>query len=212
METGLPDDPMRTPTPTPTGGAEVHTRITTTQQQDYSSGGEQSRTEQVKDTAHDVADQARERASGVAGQAREKAEQLRGRAGELSSQAQEKLSGALSRAQDALEERGLLDTIRQNPLPALGLAFGAGFLLAGSDDSDQHGTVYKAKNQLKGAIMGGLSAAVAQEARSMMGMGGSGSSGGFLSSILENLSGSSSGRSGGSGGDRHRPPSHQEMR
>ena len=211
METGYPTDPMATPP----GSAEVHTRLTTTTEQGYASGtgGEQSRTEQAKDKARDVADQAKDRASEATDQARQKASELKGRAGELSSQAQEKLSGALSRAQEALDERGLLDTIRQNPLPALGLAFGAGFLLAGSDDSDRHGTMSKAKNQLKGAVMGGLSAAVAQEARSLVGMGGSKSSGGFLNSIIENLAGGSSGRSGRSGGgEPHRPPSHQEMR
>lgn len=204
METGYPTDPMATPP----GSAEVHTRLTTTTEQGYASGtgGEQSRTEQAKDKARDVADQAKDRATEATDQARQKAS-------ELSSKAQEKLSGALSRAQEALDERGLLDTIRQNPLPALGLAFGAGFLLAGSDDSDRHGTMSKAKNQLKGAVMGGLSAAVAQEARSLVGMGGSKSSGGFLNSIIENLAGGSSGRSGRSGGgEPHRPPSHQEMR
>lgn len=202
METGTPDRPNPTP-PTPRGEAEVHTRIVSADSTS-AAGGEQSKTEQAKDKARDVADQAKD-----------KADQVRGKAGELGGQAQDKLSEVLGRAQDALEERGLLDTIRGNPLPALGLAFGVGFLLAGSDDGGSHRGLSKAKNQLKGAVMGGLSATVAQEARSMLGMGGSSSSGsgsGILSSLMENLTGSSSGR-GRSGGtsEPHRRPSHQEM-
>jgi ElaB/YqjD/DUF883 family membrane-anchored ribosome-binding protein len=156
----------------------------------------------------------------AAGQARERLQDLSGsvsgRAGDMAGQAREKAGQALGRAEQVLEERGILDKVRENPLPALGVAFGVGFLLAGSGDQVQgkrSTTLYKAKNQLKGAIMGGLSAAVAQEGRNLLGMAqGKGSAGGLLGMLLQNLQGG--GSSGGSSGQSapHRRPSHQEMR
>lgn len=154
------------------------------------------------DRVRDVAGQARDRIQGMAGD-------LPDRVGELTGQARERAGEALGRAERVLEERGILDKVRENPLPALGVAFGLGFLLAGSGDQvegKRSTALYKAKNQLKGAIMGGLSAAVAQEGRNLLGMAqGKGSAGGLLGSLLENLQG------GGSGGTPHRRPSHQEL-
>lgn len=154
----------------------------------------------------DVAGQARDRLQGMAGD-------LPDRMGNLTGQARERAGEALDRAERVLEERGILDKVRENPLPALGVAFGLGFLLAGSGDQVQgkrSTTLYKAKNQIKGAIMGGLSAAVAQEGRNLLGMAqGKGNAGGLLGALLENLQGG--GSSGGSGGAPHRRPSHQEL-
>lgn len=158
----------------------------------------------------DVAGQARDRLQGMAGD-------LPNRVGDVTGQARQKAGEALGRAEQVLEERGVLDRVRENPLPALGIAFGLGFLLAGSgDDSGKRGgargrggMLHDAKTQLKGAIMGGLSAAVAQEGRNLLGMAqGKGNQGGILGSLLENLQGG--GSSGGAGGTQHRPPSHQE--
>ncbi|HEV2734764.1 MAG TPA: hypothetical protein VGV85_07985, partial [Longimicrobiaceae bacterium] len=157
----------------------------------------------------------------AAGQARERLQGLNvsGRAGDVAGQAREKAGQALGRAEQVLEERGILDKVRENPMPALGVAFGIGFLLAGSGDQVQgkrSTAMYKAKNQLKGAIMGGLSAAVAQEGRNLLGMAqGKGSAGGLVGMLLQNLQGGGSGggASGGSAGTApHRRPSHQEMR
>lgn len=200
METGMPGDPR----PTPLGTAEVHTSFT----------GAGSGTTASSSTFEDRSKTNR---------AKDKAGELKDRAGELTSQAQSKASEVLGRAQDALEEHGVLNTVRDNPLPALGLAFGLGFLLAGSDDDSsgkRGGSMSKAKNQLKGAVMGGLSAAVAQEARGLLGMAqgqGTQKQGGMLSSMLKNLTGQSSGQqssgsAASSGATPHRPPSHQEMR
>lgn len=106
-------------------------------------------------------------------------ESMRERAGEMASQAKERAGQAMSR----LEESGAMNTVRDNPLVALGVAFGVGFILAGS--SGTGGQVGKAKNQLKGAVMGGLSAAVAQELRNLVGMqGGSGGPGGMLGNVF----------------------------
>lgn len=164
------------------------------------------------DRVRDVAGQARERLQGLSGN-------VSGRAGDVAGQAREKAGQALGRAEQVLEDRGVLDMVRSNPLPALGVAFGVGFLLAGSGDQVQgkkSTAMYKAKNQLKGAIMGGLSAAVAQEGRNLLGMAqGKGSAGGLVGMLLQNLQGGGSGGSGGasSGGSApHRRPSHQEMR
>lgn len=68
----------------------------------------------------------------------------------------------------AIEDRSTLDTVRDNPLVALGIAFGVGFALAGS--SGTGGQPRKATNQLKGAMIGGLSAAVARELRGLIGL------------------------------------------
>lgn len=156
----------------------------------------------------------------AAGQARERLQGLNvsGRAGDVAGQAREKAGQALGRAEQVLEERGILDKVRENPMPALGVAFGIGFLLAGSGDQVQgkrSTAMYKAKNQLKGAIMGGLSAAVAQEGRNLLGMAqGKGNAGGLLGMLLQNLQGGGSGgaSSGATGSAPHRRPSHQEMR
>jgi ElaB/YqjD/DUF883 family membrane-anchored ribosome-binding protein len=158
----------------------------------------------------DVAGQARERLQGLSGN-------VSGRMGDAAGQAREKAGEALGRAEQVLEERGILDKVRENPLPALGLAFGVGFLLAGSGDQVQgkrSTALYKARNQLKGAIMGGLSAAVAQEGRNLLGMAqGKGNPGGLLGTLLQNLQGGGTGGAGASGESApHRRPSHQETR
>ena len=207
------------------GAAEVHTDLGVNRE-GYSgiaaanmstggeSGGQGGLQERAVNRVRDVADQVRERAQ-------EMTQNLN--LGERAGEARERAGQALGRAEEMLEERGVLNTIRENPLPALGIAFGLGFLLAGSgDEGKKHGAMYKAKHQLRGAVMGGLSAAVAQEARGLLGMAqGKGGAGGMLGSLLQNLQGggqqgggqqggSRSGSGGGSGTVTHRPPSHQE--
>lgn len=126
--------------------------------------------DQAKDKANELADRAQDKAGELADQAKQKAGEAKQRASE-----------ALDQAERKLEETGVMDMIRDNPLAALGVAVGIGFLLAGDGDSGKSrgrkgGIAYKAKHQLKGAVMGGLSAAVAQEFRSFLGeTGGAGS-------------------------------------
>lgn len=162
------------------GGAEVHTGLhaggsaagTGYGSLAFAEGNEQSGTgERVKEKARDVA-----------GQVRGAAETLADRAGELPGQARD----AMNRAHTALEDRGVLDHVRNNSLPALGIAFGVGFLLAGRDNTiGKPGTkVYDARQQLRTAVVGGLSAAVAQQAQLMMGGSQANKASGFFDSLL----------------------------
>jgi ElaB/YqjD/DUF883 family membrane-anchored ribosome-binding protein len=201
-----------------TGTAEVHTELSmgrgTGSDRGYSAIAANTGTGEGG-----LQEKALNRVRGVAGQVRDRVQDVPG-------QARERMGQAMDRAESLLEERGVLNKVRENPLPALGIAFGLGFLLAGSDDESREkrgGTMSKAKHQLRGAIIGGLSAAVAQEARNLLGMAqGKGSQGGMLGSLFESLQGGgsggqggSSGRSGGTSGggsaSTHRPPSHQEL-
>lgn len=86
---------------------------------------------------------------------------------------------ARDRAEDALDsarERssGLLGRVtslaRDNPMAAVGVAFAVGFLLAGDGDEEEsrHPALLRVKNQVKGAILGGISAAVSQQMRSFI--------------------------------------------
>lgn len=201
------------------GSAEVHTNLGVGREQD--TGGYSGIAMGNTDTASDqggLQQRAANRVRDVAGQVRERAQGLMegmpDRMGNVTGQAREKVGQAMGRAETLLEDRGVLNVIRDNPLPALGVAFGLGFLLAGSNDGGKRGGMFKAKQQLRGAIMGGLSAAVAQEARNLLGMAqGHGGKGGMLGSLMQNLQGhggeeGGSGRTGG--GTTHRPPSHQE--
>lgn len=205
------------------GTAEVHSDLRVERDTGFeaiaASGTAGSRSMQQE--AKDRMRQATEQAQNVAGQAQQKAR-------EMASQAQGKVNETLDRAETRLEETGIMDMVRNNPLPALGIAFGVGFLLAGSGDDEEEqqeprrrqkrkqgggGAMQSAKRQLKGAIMGGLSAAVAQEGKNLMGMAqGKGNQGGILGSLFENMTGGgTTQRQGTRGQAAHRPPSHQEM-
>ena len=88
-----------------------------------------------------------------------------GRARELAGEARERARGALGRAASEIEDRagGAFALAREHPLATVGIAFAVGFMVAGTSDSG--GRFGKAKQQLRGAIIGAISAAVAQEAR-----------------------------------------------
>lgn len=218
------------------GSAEVHSGIAFAP--DREAGARDRMTGKARDVAGTVGDAAGdlgERARNVAGTVGEKA-------GDLASQARSRVSGLSSRATTALEDRGMLDRLRENPLPALGIAFAVGFLLAGGGSSRgaealAGGKAQRARNELRNALMAGVTAGLGQGARSFLrnlgaedsvvndvmqnipGLGGAaGSRGGSMSGggsmgggmrPSGRSTGGSTGRMASTGGT-HRPPSHQE--
>lgn len=123
---------------------------------------------QARERAGAMVDDAKEQAEEITEQVRNRAGQLRDRAGETLGQAREKAGQALDRAEDELEERtGIVTLIRENPIPALGAAFAVGYLMAGSRRQKRGKLMNMATGQLRGAIMGGISAALASELRSL---------------------------------------------
>ena len=69
-------------------------------------------------------------------------------------------------------ENRTLAAVRHHPLAAVGIAFAVGFALAVRGDSDEeeprHPAISRARNQIKGAIIGGVSAAISQQLRSFI--------------------------------------------
>lgn len=147
--------------------------------------------DEARDRVGEAADQARDRMGQVADQAQERVQEARGRAEDMMGQARNRVSDLMDQAEGTQPVR----MARENPLPALGIAFAVGFLLAGSSDSS--GRLGKTKNQIKGAVMGGISAALAQELRNMIGMQGGAS--GLMDSLLGNQGGGQQ-QQGGTGG------------
>jgi hypothetical protein len=132
--------------------------------------------EQVSDKAHDVMDRATDRAQQMKDQATDRAREMMGEAGRkvdemgdrakrMASQAGDRAGDLLDRAEDEIEERtGLMSKAGDYPLAALGIAFGVGFLLAGSGDDES--TTARAKHRIRGAVMSGVGAAVSSQLRS----------------------------------------------
>lgn len=180
------------------GTAEVHAGIAFGGQAGTSTAGRA--TSRVKDVAGTV----RETASDLGQRARDLAGDVGERAGDLASQARDRLSGVQGRVSETLERRGMLEKVRDNPVPALGVAFAVGFLLAGSSSRDEAQGVMgtskagRARNEIRQALMAGLSAGLAQGARSFM--RNAGASDGVINSVLENLPGLGGGSTGGSTG------------
>jgi len=110
-------------------------------------------------------------------------------------------SSTRERANHALEQRGLVDRLRDNPLPILGVAFAIGFVLAARDDDgdDDYGTskASRARRELRGALMGGISAGIAQGARGFLSQTNNQGSG-FLAELIDGFMGGQQG--GGSQG------------
>ncbi|HEV2132272.1 MAG TPA: hypothetical protein VGR27_14250 [Longimicrobiaceae bacterium] len=200
----------------PAGSAEVHSHIThggeagiggTQGGRGGVGGGEQNVAERGMERAREMADQAGERVREVADEAGERARELGGRASETASRARHRAAEALDQAEDVIEERtGLISTIRQNPLPALGIAFGLGFMLAGSDSGSRgrkgsgrkgSGSIDKAMTQAKTAIISAISTAAAQQVRSMLSSLQQGGQGGSTQTS------GARGTSAGSGPARH---------
>jgi ElaB/YqjD/DUF883 family membrane-anchored ribosome-binding protein len=146
----------------------------------------------------------------LGGRASELADQARSKLGDVAGSARERLAPALDRAETLLDRAGVMDRVRQNPLPALGIAFGVGFILAGS--GERAAPVKWARKELRGAVLGGLAAALAREARSYV----TGAGGGMLESLMDRAQGGGSGSSpressfSATGQVVHRAPSHRE--
>jgi hypothetical protein len=139
------------------------------------------------------------RTDNFAGRARHVAEDLGHRASDAASAARERVSGLRDRTNRVLERRGVVERLRENPLPVLGVAFAIGFLLAGGDDRNSNTRTARARRELRSALVAGLSAGIAQGARSFLNEAGSEGSG-FLSSLIDNLAGESGGRGSEGGG------------
>lgn len=212
---------METPTtggPRPTGTAEVHTRV------EVESGTSESGSmkDQAKKKVDEAKGQAQKTMDQAKGQAQHAVDEAKHRAQDAASQAKGKASQALNQAETKLEEKtGVVSKARQNPLAAMGIAFGVGFLLAGGSDDDKHrrgssrssqgkkkrgGMMNSMKHQISGAIMGGLSTAISQEVHSFMQKQGGGDGlGGLLDSFMGSGKTSSAGQSSSSASGATQP-------
>jgi uncharacterized protein YjbJ (UPF0337 family) len=175
------------------GSADVHAGIAFNATADE--GLRERTVSRVKDVAGDVADAA----GGLGGRARAVAGDVADRAGDLASRARDRVGALADRAQGALEERGWLDRLKENPLPALGVAFAAGFLLAGGGSGGNEldsgsggarglrGSATRVRGELRGALAAGLSAGLAQGARAFL--RNVGAEDGVINSVMQNLPG-----------------------
>jgi ElaB/YqjD/DUF883 family membrane-anchored ribosome-binding protein len=143
----------------------------------------------VADTASDLGQRARTLAGGVAD-----------RAGDLASSARDRVGAVADRAQSALQERGWLDRMRENPLPVIGVAFGVGFLLAGGGRGNTRAG--RVRGELRSALAAGLSAGLAQGARAFL--RNAGAEDGVINSLMQNIPGlgGEAEYGGGTGGER----------
>jgi ElaB/YqjD/DUF883 family membrane-anchored ribosome-binding protein len=95
------------------------------------------------------------------------------------------LAGSRHRAQSAIrdaerrvdEKTGVIGLIREHPLPAVGLAFALGFVLAGRSDPETR--LGQVRKKIRGAAATAVTAALVEEARHLVG------SEGGLASLLE---------------------------
>lgn len=197
------------------GSADVHAGIAFNANAGTDEGVRDRTVNRVKDAAGTVAD-----AAGSLGQrARSVAGDVADRAGDVASQARDRLGALAEGARSTLEERGWLERLRENPLPALGVAFAAGFLLAGGSGGTEvatgtttggarglKGSAGRIRGELRGALAAGLSAGLAQGARAFL--RNIGAEDGVINSVIENLPGMGGGQQGGGGyGSTQRPRS-----
>ncbi len=132
-------------------------------------GGAADAASDARDRASAIVADAKDSAEEALDTARHKANEIRHRAEETVDQARTKASEAIHRAEHELEERtGVISMIRDNPLPALGIAVAVGYLAAGSRSRKRGRVMNLATRQLRGAVMGGISAALAREFRSIV--------------------------------------------
>lgn len=154
------------------GTAEVRTGLHSGRPgEEYGSLGfaDESVGERARSAARGAVDTVRENAGQWAGTVREGASQLGQRAGETAQQARRRLGDLSERTNQMLDERGMLDRLKENPLPALAIAFGVGFLLAGGRRSGYDDSAAgRARRELRNALMAGLTAGAAQATRGFL--------------------------------------------
>jgi uncharacterized protein YjbJ (UPF0337 family) len=131
----------------------------------------------------------RDRADDMLGQARSKVDEatdnIQDRAGDLKDKAKNRVSGVMDRAGSKLDESGVPAKLDRYPLAAFGVAFGVGFLLAGTGNETDRFS--RTRRQLRTALVAGATTALTQQAQSAFGMR-SGQQGG-LGNALSNLFG-----------------------
>jgi hypothetical protein len=195
------------------GSADVHAGIAFNANASTEEGVRERTVSRVKDVAGDVADAA----SDLGDRARSAAGDVADRAGDLASRAKDRIGALADQAQSALQERGWLDRLKENPLPALGVAFAAGFLLAGGGSGggememggggtggsrSLRGSASRVRGELRGALAAGLSAGLAQGARAFL--RNVGAEDGVINSVMQNLPGLGGDEYGGGQGSRPR--------
>jgi hypothetical protein len=163
------------------GTAEVHTGL-------HSGGGDQYSGLQFAghETGGGVGGRVREAAERVSGPVRNLAGNLGPRVSEAADTVRERARTVSDRAHETLERRGMLDRLRDNPLPVLGVAFALGFLLAARDEDDELGDSRRgrARSELREALMAGVTAGLAQGARGFLSQAGSESTG-FVNTLMD---------------------------
>lgn len=174
------------------GTADVHAGIAFNTQ-----SGDQGVRERVTSRVRDVAGGVADTAGDLGSRARTLAGDVADRAGDLAGRARDRVGAVAEAANTTLEERGWLQRMRENPLPVLGVAFGAGFLLAGGG---RGGTGSRVRGELRSAVAAGLSAGLAQGARAFL--RNAGAEDGVINSLLENLPVLGGGGGGGGMGGR----------
>lgn len=214
------------------GSAEVHTGLHSggsDQMSGLQFAGHETQSGGVGGRLRDVADR-------VGGPVRNLTGNLGPRVSDAASTVRERAGTVRERAHTALEQRGMLDRLRDNPLPVLGVAFAIGFLLAARDDDGfEESRRGQARSELRDALMAGVTAGLAQGARGFLSQAGSESTG-FVNTLIDAFMGKAgvseggsstgaprstggstggtsragTGTSGRTGGTTTRRPSHQE--
>lgn len=155
METmGMPDAEIGA------GTAEVHTHLSSHPDGDERSGG---RWHGLRPDLHEMTDTAER----LMGEARERAERLRSRAGDFGARTERLASGARERVDDVfhtVDRARIPERAQSYPLLSLGLAVGAGFLLAGRSENR---VLRSVKAQLRAALVAGIVASLRAEAEGL---------------------------------------------
>lgn len=151
------------------GSGEVHSHLASHPDKGEGMSGKFDADESAGERIRDLGGRAREGADDFVHSTRDRASELRDRLGGAAQRARGRAGRLIDDAEETIDDKtGVLSSAREYPLAALGVAFGIGFVLAGSGDEERHPSMAKAKNQIKGAIMGGISAAISQQLRTFI--------------------------------------------